>query len=149
MSRRTQFIASTVGTILSVAFASCTAFSRGIENCTQGDTDSFLVGLIFGAPLALTAVGAFWISRSTTGWSAFVQASVTAATGALLCVLLVPWVTSTTFAGHHPCGALYDEYVPYGRAVDRFVPLVYLALLGLVVFFALLPLMRSRARRAV
>jgi uncharacterized protein (DUF983 family) len=146
--RKSQSVASVAGTVLAVAFFSCAAFSRGIENCTQGDTDSYLVGLIFGTPVALAAVGAFWLSRSTTGWPAYAQAGVTAVVALALALVLVPWVASTTIAGHHPCGALYDEYVPYGRVIDRFVPLLYLALLSLVLGAALIPLVSRRGRRA-
>jgi hypothetical protein len=149
MSRKIQLAASTVGTFLALAFSSCAAFSHGIESCTQGDTDSYFVGLIFGAPLALASAGAFWVSRFATGWPAYARAGITGAVALLLAVSLVPWVASTTVAGHHPCGALYDEYVPYGRAIDRFVPLLYLALLTLVVIAAALPLLSHRAKRAV
>jgi hypothetical protein len=149
MSRKIQLVASTVGTFLALAFSSCAAFSHGIENCTQGDTDSYFVGLIFGAPLALASAGAFWASRSATGWPAYARVGVTGTVALLLAVSLVPWVASTTVAGHHPCGALYDEYVPHGRAIDRFVPLLYLALLMLVVVAAALPLFSPRAKRAV
>lgn len=149
MARRSQLAASTVGTVLALAFSSCAAFSRGIENCTQGDTDSYFIGLIFSTPIAVAAVGAFWFSRSTTGWPAYAQAGITGAVALLLALLLVPWVASTTVAGHHSCGPMYDDYIPYGRAIDRFVPLLYLLLISAVLLSALLPLLSRWVRRAV
>ena len=149
MHGKVQLAASTFGTLLALAFMSCAALSRGIENCTQGDTDGYLVGLILGAPLALASTGCFWGSRSSRGWPVYVRAGLTAAVALLLTLSVVPWVASTTFAGHHPCGGSYDEYLPYSRAIDRFVPPLYLALLALVVFAAALPLFSHHAKRAV
>jgi hypothetical protein len=139
--------ASIVGTLFALALAACVALSYSLGTCTQGDTDGHMAGLILGTPLALAAVGAFWISRSLDSAAAYVQVVVTGVLALVFGVFLAPFVGSTTIAGHHLCGDAYDEFVAYGHAIDRWVPLVQLLLFLAVFVVAALPLCARRTVR--
>ncbi|CAN0150951.1 unnamed protein product, partial [Discosporangium mesarthrocarpum] len=101
-----------------------TAFSRGIENCTMGDTDSYLMGVIYGVPLTAGSLALFWRARNAFGWPRTARFAASPI-GVALLWLLIPWVASTTLAGNHSCGPDYNSYLAYARGIDRFVPLIH------------------------
>lgn len=144
MTDRSASIASSLGVVFVILFSLEMSLSLGLENCTQGDTDGYIGGLILAAPLALAAVGAFWMSRHAASRIGWVRSGIVAIVGLALSLELVPWVIATTLAGHHPCGADYNAYRLTGRAIDRWVPLLDLLLVLAVAFSATLPLWWQR-----
>jgi hypothetical protein len=136
------------GTLFALSYSGCALFSHGIENCTQGDTDSYLFGLFFCVPLAVGAPMSFYIGRGAHRVASFVVFSLVWVVGLCAAFDLVPWALSTLVSGHHPCGPDYNDYIPYMRPIDPYVPLIYIVLLNFVVLSPLLVFIPRPGRAA-
>ncbi len=140
--------AAIVGTVLSLYFSFCSWSSHEMETCTMGDTDGYMVALLFGGPVALVAMALLWRSRNARTAVVYVGATlVVVVSGALLALDLVPWVIATTLSGNHPCGAEYNSYLLYLGSFRQYIPAAHAVLVAAIFGFACVPIL-SAARRA-
>lgn len=120
-----------------------------METCTMGDTDGYMVALLFGGPIALLAMALLWHSRNSGSAVVYVGAAlVLAVSGALLALDLIPWVVSTTLSGNHPCGAEYNSYLPYLGEFGHYIPVAHAILVASLIGFACLPILGALRRAA-
>ena len=136
------------GVVLALYFSFCSWSSHQMETCTMGDTDGYMVAVIFGGPLVLAACALLWRARRVPGAASYIGATlVILTTGALLLLDLIPWVTSTTLAGNHPCGSDYNSYLAYLGPVRFYLPVIHASLAALPLVVASLAL-ATLARRS-
>jgi hypothetical protein len=138
-----NIISAVIGVLVFALFASAFVLAHGGE-CTQGSTDSYMVGLFYCGILSVVTALFFILSNSMAGVGRYHR-------------LIVPFVTigliwfvrdkifSVLFQGHHLCGEEYDD-MTYDRTLSRmFYPLqgIYFLMVNVT---SLWPLFRKRSK---
>jgi hypothetical protein len=129
----------------SLLFASCAWLGHEAETCTMGDTDGFVLSVIYAIPFVALALTAFWFARDLSGRQAMAAPLIVLPVFAAVLFIMVPWAYSTLYLGHHLCGPEYDDYLPYSSPSDRFVPVVHIVFLVAIGFASTLPWFRRAA----
>jgi hypothetical protein len=133
------------GGFLSAWYAFNTWASWSMENCTMGDTDGYVGGLIFALPGALAALVV--LVRSAASRWLLVSSLFAAVPPGLLLGVVVPWFASATIEGHHLCGSEYDSYLPYSAAL-RYLPALHMTLCVALIGVCLVQFLRAMVWRA-
>ena len=101
--------------------------SRFVGTCTQGDTDRFLVGVIFGAPVGAFALVLIPLNAAQTTLDKALM-FMTSLLSTIPLYLYFPLMVSVTLGGHHLCGPEFDDYLGYSSAWKRYIPLLHVVL---------------------
>lgn len=120
--------------------------------CTQGGTGAFLASLFYGVPLGLLACGAWWFALAPgAGGERWVAKGVVAiALVSMLGAVTTLWspLVQSTIAGHHLCGADFDDLVRDGTDSAWFHRLWAPAQLTLLLFVAAVCLARLASEKS-